>query len=169
VSGPCDCGECEDCLRVRVEKLSERAEQAERRLEAIGNEMLGDCQVGPGDYAWSEHLRRVRELRRLLDTPEIIDFAKAVQLEAAHQRKRWGSDHDDGKTDADWFWLIGFLGGKALHNPGPFESPGHRRQQQQKQLHRIITIAAAAANWHAAKLGATDMRPGIATPEGEQP
>ena len=31
---------------------------------------------------------------------------------------RWGNDGDAGKTDADWFWLIGYLAGKALHNPG---------------------------------------------------
>ena len=80
-------------------------------------------------------------LRSLLNTPEIHDFAKAVVLGALHQRERWGSDHDAGKTDADWFWLIGYLAGKALHNPD-----GDR----EKRLHRIITIAAAACNWHAA-------------------
>lgn len=98
-------------------------------------------------------------LKALINTPEVFDFVKAVQLEAAHQRKRWGSDHDAGKSDADWFWLIGYLAGKALHNPGV---------DAEKQLHRIITIAAAAANWHAAKRGQTNMRPGIETPAGDQ-
>jgi hypothetical protein len=113
--------------------------------------------------------------------------------------------HDAGKTDADWYWLIGYLAGKALHNP-PEQVPdwnwcdlcGHRpsaiggycsecdvlthavetssvaevpalieqrkasaKTAVEKQLHRIITVAAAAANWHAAKLGKTNMRPGI--------
>jgi hypothetical protein len=99
-------------------------------------------------------------LNALVNTPEVVDFGMAVRLEAAHQRERWGSDHDAGKTDADWFWLIGYLAGKALHNPG---------DDHAKQLHRIITVAAAAANWHAAKLGKTDMRPGIDTPAGESP
>ena len=79
-------------------------------------------------------------LLELLNTPEIRDFAKAVTLEAGHQRERWGAAHDAGKTDADWFWLIGYLGSKALLNPG-----GDR----EKQLHRIVTVGAAAANWHA--------------------
>lgn len=99
--------------------------------------------------------RRVRQLESLINAPEIVDFQKAVVLEAAHQRERWSSDHDAGKTDADWFWLIGYLAGKALHNP---------KGDKKKQLHRIVTIAAAAANWHAAKLGKTKMRPGIERP-----
>lgn len=106
------------------------------------------------------------ELSRLVNTPEVIDFVIAVQLEAAHQRKRWPSEHDAGKTDADWFWLIGYLAGKALHNP--IKDPASDEQNARElQLHRIITVAAAAANWHAAKLGKTNMRPGIETPAGE--
>jgi hypothetical protein len=86
-------------------------------------------------------------LKELLNTPELHDFAKAVALEAAHQRERWQPEHDAEKTDADWFWLIGYLAGKALHNPGDVPA---------KRLHRIITIAAAAANWHAARMPAED-------------
>lgn len=90
-----------------------------------------------------------------LNTPEIHDFIVAVEREAKHQRLRWGSDHDAGKADADWFWLIGYLAGKALHKP-------------EKQLHHIITTAAACLNWHAAKLGThTGMRPGIEPPAEE--
>lgn len=133
----------------------------------------------------------------LLNTPEVLDFVRAVQLEAAHQRKRWPSEHDAGKTDADWFWLIGYLAGKALHNPGPHDRDAvafHAHEdpvtteplyftpydctrdgcpdraatpEARKQLHRIVTVAAAAANWHAARLGQTNMRPGIETPAGE--
>ena len=107
-------------------------------------------------------LAEAARLRALLNTPEVLDFAKAVQLEAAHQRERWGSDHDAGKADADWFWLLGYLAGKALHNPGEVGDG-------EKRLHRIVTIAAAPANWHAAVLGRTNMRPGIEPPAGEQP
>jgi hypothetical protein len=85
----------------------------------------------------------------LVNAPEIFDFAQAVVLEAAHQRERWPSGHDANKTDEDWFWLIGYLAGKALHNP-----PHPTVAAIDKQLHRIITIAAAAANWHAARLAA---------------
>lgn len=109
----------------------------------------------------------VKRLTALINTPEVVDFAQAVQLEATHQRARWGSDHDAGKADADWLWLLGYLAGKALHNPGPFDPPGHRAQQRDKKLHRIVTVAAAAANWHAQILGASNMRPGILPPAGE--
>jgi hypothetical protein len=88
--------------------------------------------------------------------PEVGDFVEAVQREAAHQRIRWGSYHDAGKTPADWFWLVGYLAGKALHalNEGRVE----------KGLHHVITTAAVLANWHAAVLGKSNMRPGIVPP-----
>lgn len=93
---------------------------------------------------------------RALNTPEIHDFLKAVEREALHQRDRWAAEHDAGKADSDWFWLIGFLAGKALHKP-------------EKMLHHIITTAAACLNWHAARVGAhTAMRPGIAAPSPDQ-
>lgn len=107
---------------------------------------------------------RARYLATRLNTPEFIDFSAAVVIEAAHQLERWGVDHDGGKTDADWFWLLGYLGGKALHNPG-FSEPC--AEGTEKRLHRIITVAAAAANWHAQVLGRSNMRPGIAPPAGE--
>lgn len=94
---------------------------------------------------------------RAINTPEIHDFIVAVEREALHQRERWAADHDAGKADADWFWLIGYLAGKALHKP-------------EKRLHHIITTAAACLNWHAAALGAHNaMRPGIAEPEASAP
>ena len=87
---------------------------------------------------------------------------KGVPLEAAHQRKRWGSKHDAGKTPSDWFWLVGYLAGKALH--------AHVTGDTKKALHHTISTAAALCNWHAAILGKTDMRPGIdMTPEKDVP
>lgn len=93
-------------------------------------------------------------LDQFINSPGLIDFQKAVILEAAHQRERWGSDHDAGKTPADWFWLVGYVAGKALSKPD-------------KRLHHIITTAAVCANWHAAELGLTDMRPGISADKTE--
>lgn len=95
----------------------------------------------------------------LIHSPHIIDFTEAEVLEAAYQQERWGADGDAGKTDADWLWLIGYLASKALHNPGVSE-----KNAQRTKLHRIITIAAAARNWHAAVLGSANMRPGIEVP-----
>lgn len=77
----------------------------------------------------------VERLEQERDHPVLGDFIKAVPLEAAHQRERWGVEHDAYKTDADWFWLVGYLAGKAFHLP-------------EKRLHHIITAAAALANWH---------------------
>jgi hypothetical protein len=97
-----------------------------------------------------------------INSPELLDFVRAVHNEALHQRERWGIEGDAGKSDADWLWLIGYLAGKALHNP-----PKDDMAPVAAKLHRIITVAAAAANWHAATMGTFDqMRPGIAAPEG---
>lgn len=105
-------------------------------------------------------IAEMTRLRLLINTPEIVDFGKAVQLEAVHQRERWGSKQDEGKSAADWFWLLGYLAGKALHS----DKVGDR----DKLLHHVITTAAACANWHAQVLGNCDMRPGIQTPAGEK-
>jgi hypothetical protein len=96
----------------------------------------------------------VYEQRALLNTPELHNFSAAVALEAAHQRSRWGSDNDAGKKSEDWFWLLGYLGGKALR--------AAMTGDRDKALHHTISSAAALANWHASLLGAnTDMRPGV--------
>jgi hypothetical protein len=88
-----------------------------------------------------------------INTPEIHNFMVAIEREALHQRERWNAEHDAGKTDQDWFWLIGYLAGKALHKP-------------EKRLHHIITTAAACLNWHAHALGVhKGMRPGIEQPK----
>lgn len=109
---------------------------------------------------------------RLLNTPELHDFARGLVLEALHQRQRWGSEHDAGKEPADWHWLLAYLAGKALHHAHELNhlqrlslpSSGAREAMQrhrEKAMHHVITLGAAVANWHAAMLGLTNMRPGI--------
>jgi hypothetical protein len=85
-----------------------------------------------------ELIDEVVRLDGLINTPQVIDFLEAVRTEAAHQRERWGEDHDSMKRREDWFWLIGYLAGKVIRPA----------QTKEKRLHRIITIAAAALNWH---------------------
>lgn len=124
----------------------------------------------------------------LINSPELIDFPKAVQLEAAHQRERFGTEHEGGKTPEDWYWLIGHLAGRAQGHHKEAErlaaqlkagyavslvdgtlitkSIEHHRE---KAVHHCITTAAACANWHAAVLGLTNMRPGYDLPEAVQP
>jgi hypothetical protein len=98
--------------------------------------------------------RRAEAAEAKLTTPELHDFARGVVCEAAHQRDRWGAAHDAGKGPADWFWLLGYLGGKVLN--------ALKAGDTDKALHHTISSAAALANWHAAISGTnTSMRPGI--------
>lgn len=53
-------------------------------------------------------------LHDLVNTPEVDDFLKGVRIEAAHQVERWGEAHDRKKSAESWFWLVGYLAGKAL-------------------------------------------------------
>jgi hypothetical protein len=102
------------------------------------------------DNAMSELAR----LRSLLNTPETEDFDKGVPLEAAHQIERWGAAHDAGKNPEDWFWLCGYLAGKALS--------AYKSGDEQKAKHHCISTAAAMRNWHKhIALGESVMRPGI--------
>jgi hypothetical protein len=102
--------------------------------------------------------QRNAELERLINTPETADFLKGVQIEAGHQRERWGSGHDDGKSPLDWFWLIGYLAQKA--------ASAAVAGDVEKAKHHTIWTAAALANWHLRLSGAEmSMRPGIADPE----
>lgn len=104
-----------------------------------------------GDAA-RDAANELRKLDALINSPHVCNFLEAVKREAAHQRLRWGTAQDAGKEDADWFWLIGYLAGKAIR---PDATP-------EKRLHHIITTAAACLNWHAARTGVdTAMRPGM--------
>ncbi len=101
-------------------------------------------------------------MRAELNTPHTADFLKAVNIEAAHQRARWGTELDAGKSAADWFWLIGYLAGKALE--------AWKRGDTAKLLHHIVTTAASLLNWHANAIGDdTRMRPGIEPPPEVDP
>ncbi len=97
---------------------------------------------------------KVEEFNALLNTPEIEDFDKAVPLEAAHQIMRWGAEHDEGKNPEDWFWLVGYLAGKAL--------AASRAGDLIKAKHHCISTSAVLRNWHAQlRSGISVMRPGI--------
>lgn len=114
-------------------------------------------------------------LQALLNTPELVDFRAGVLLEALHQRERWGSNHDAGKTPADWHWLVAHLAGRALFHATELQRleavtelrigvPDLIARHRDKAVHHCVTTAAAIANWHAAMLGLTNMRPGIEPP-----
>ena len=90
-----------------------------------------------------------QELRELVGSPEIDNFLRGVHVEAVHQVERWGTSHDRAKRPADWFWLVGYLAGKALH--------AALSGDVDKAKHHTISTAAALYNWHCAISG-TDVR-----------
>jgi hypothetical protein len=142
---------------------------------ATGEPMYANMQFGehqtqamsmmPDDWMTLNELPAVLELLKpmlaererllaLLNTPEVDDWAKGTVLEAAHQRERWGADHDAGKSPFDWFWLVGYLAQKAAASAvaGNLE----------KAKHHTISTGAALANWHLSLNGTdTRMRPGV--------
>jgi len=150
-------------LEERVERLLERRRTAWTETPSFENEALLHDLANQAEHIpyllreLASAIAAKNALQAHLDSPELHDFTAAVVREAAHQRARWGSEHDDGKTPADWFWLIGYLAGKALH--------AHVLGDIKKALHHTISSAASLANWHAAILGKTTMRPGIETPD----
>jgi hypothetical protein len=89
----------------------------------------------------------------LKDVPIIDDFIAGTVAEVEHQVRRWGTAHDRGKEHEDWFWLIGYLAGKALS--------AAKAGNREKALHHTISTAAALFNWHSAISGnPTPMMPG---------
>lgn len=165
---------------------------APTKIHRTAQEML-DTLLNRSDTVTPAFLRLVgAELHRmdaLLNSPELIDFPKGVQLEAAHQRERFDAGHDAGKTPEDWFWLIGYLSGRALahhkeaerlqgvhaeamrdaHPDAEVRIMEQVKHHREKAVHHTITAAAACANWHAAVLGLTNMRPGSDMPAMYQP
>lgn len=125
----------------------------EELRQAVGEDPEGDRAVRRIVSAVAELIAQRDRLLALVNSPELRDFSRGVMLEAAHQRERWGHEHDAGKTPADWFWLVGYLAGKALH--------AHAAGNAEKAQHHTISSAAAIANWHGSILGTHNMRPGI--------
>ncbi len=98
----------------------------------------------------------IAALRDMMNTPLFEDFTEAVKREAAHQVQRWGKAHDRSKSAENWYWLVGFLSGKALRSA----ITGDR----EKALHHTISSAAALMQWHAA-IKADDTGTGLGADE----
>ena len=81
-------------------------------------------------------------MESLLNTPIYTPFLKAAEHEAAHQIHRWGREHDSFKEPQEWFWLVGYLAGKALR--------AHIDRDVAKALHHTISSAAVLCHWHRA-------------------
>jgi hypothetical protein len=65
-------------------------------------------------------------LKQLINSPEIDAFLRGTHVEAVHQVERWGTAHDRAKRPADWFWLVAYLAGKALHAANADVLPRYR-------------------------------------------
>ena len=99
----------------------------------------------PASDLLSEAMRLRAEnkwLIEILNTPMYDPFIEAVKAEAIHQDWRYPAEHDGNKTPADWFWLLGYLQGKALR--------AHIDGDRRKALHHTISSAAVLAHWHKA-------------------
>jgi len=81
-----------------------------------------------------------RAMREILNRAEIDSFIEGVKLEAAHQLTRWGTEQDRNKGPEEWYWLVGYLAGKALQ--------AQRADDEGKFMHHLISTAAVLANWH---------------------
>lgn len=103
------------------------------------------------DHYWRERCEaaeaEVARLRTILDTPLLVPFAEAAVHEARHQVYRWGEEHDARKTAWDWFWTLGYLGGKAAQ--------AVLANDLEKAKHHTVTAAALLANWHRQICGAS--------------
>jgi len=96
----------------------------------------------------AEHADLVRRagegdmLSALINKPQTAEFISAVRAEMAHQVQRWGEAHDRDKSAQAWYWLLGYLAGKALRAAITGDS--------EKALHHCVSSAAALGNWFAA-------------------
>lgn len=110
-----------------------------------------------GHDALQQARSEVARLNAVINTLHTNDFLQAVSIEAEHQVQRWGTADREGKEPHDWFWLLGYLSGKAL--------TAFLKGDHEKGLHHIISSAAALKNWHHYSTGkSTAMRPGKGNP-----
>ena len=86
----------------------------------------------------------LERLDGLINTPATVEFLEAVKTETAYQRERWGDVHDKAKEPEDWFWLVGYLAGKALC--------AKRQGFMDKYRHHLVSTAAVLANQHRLEL-----------------
>ena len=94
------------------------------------------------DQEIAELRAEVRRLKTIINTPLVEEFFIAVKAEASHQEYRSAEYHDELKKPSDWFWLIGYLAGKALE--------AHISGDRKRALHHTISSAAVMAHWHQA-------------------
>lgn len=89
---------------------------------------------------------KAHRLSAQINTPHVGEFFEAVRIEAAHQRERWGYEHDAAKHTEDWIALFVYLLGKA--------ATAYWAGDHAKLVHHVVTVAAVASQWHGHLTGA---------------
>lgn len=87
-----------------------------------------------------DYKKKYENLRALVNRPHIKHFLLSATLEAAHQRDRWGEEHDQSKNPEMWFWSIKHLASKAL--------VAYKAGDLGKAKHHTISSPALLAHWH---------------------
>ncbi len=142
--------------------------------------------AGSPEALWRQRFEAAEKerarLHDLVNTPELVNFPKAVQLEAVHQVERWGKDDRTSKVPSDWHWLAAHLAGRALEHHKEAERLQPQLQawslncpdadllltsmreqiafHREKAVHHCITTAAVMSHWHASVLGLASLNPG---------
>ncbi len=85
----------------------------------------------------------IARLKAIIHTPESDDFLRGVSIEAEYQRTLHGVDDTAARFDwHQWFWVAGYLLGKALGCCKTGAGNG------EKAKHHLVTTAALLMNWH---------------------
>ena len=126
---------------IQPERLEELANEIDHRISPISERQVDMTATILRRAAAELHDERREHdlLKELLSRPEIDDFQEGVMLESAHQRQRWGDAHDRSKSAENWYWLVGYLAGKALRSA--------IEGDQAKARHHTISSAAALFQW----------------------
>ncbi len=125
---------------------SEPSEQEETTWAWVARLTGGGPAVEPITQCIEGQAAELARLRSIIDRPDPYDFMAASEIEARFQLDKWGTTDGfptafDNTDDPAFAYLIGYLTGKVAATPD---------DNLDKKLHRVTTIAAAAANWHAA-------------------
>lgn len=118
----------ETMVRESVEKLSLRLAAL---IDAKDRKSAAERSLGD----------RIRDdIDALVMGPVTHDFWEGVRVEREFQRAKWGSVHDRNKAPPEWFWLVGYLAGKAL--------AAQLAGDLEKARHHTISAAAALSHWY---------------------
>lgn len=141
--------------RVRAEDAERALEESKKELERLYQSEIDETRklLKAACDERDEARKTLAESSKAYDSPVTSDFIEGIRNEAAHQVTRFGADHDSGKDAQDWFWLLGWLSGKAVH--------AAEQGDTDKLLHHIVSSGAMLLNWYAHAAGDRSLfRPG---------